>query len=39
VTLTVKGKDHGTGTLTSSMVTDVIAGKTIVSTKITVNRH
>ena len=39
VTLTIRGKDHGTGTLTSSMVTNVIAGKTIVSTKISVNRH
>ena len=39
VTLTVKGRNHGTGKVTSSMVSDVVAGTTIVSTKITVNRH
>ncbi|MBK5332267.1 MAG: S8 family serine peptidase [Ilumatobacteraceae bacterium] len=34
VTLSIRGRDHGTGKVTSSMVTDVIAGTTIVSTPI-----
>ncbi|MEP7115737.1 MAG: S8 family serine peptidase, partial [Ilumatobacteraceae bacterium] len=38
VNLTVRGDDRGNGTLTSSMVTDVIAGTTIVKTPIVVTR-
>jgi hypothetical protein len=38
VALTIRGKDRGNGTLTSSMVADVVAGTTIVSTPIQVTR-
>ncbi|HVE17442.1 MAG TPA: S8 family serine peptidase [Ilumatobacteraceae bacterium] len=39
VTLSLRGKDDGTGKLTSSMVTNVIAGTTIVSTSIKITKH
>ena len=39
VTLTLRGKDDGTGKSTSSMVTNVIAGTTIVSTSIKITKH
>ena len=38
VTLSLRGKDHGNATLTSSMVTDVVAGTTIVKTPIKVTK-
>jgi Subtilase family/Fibronectin type-III domain/PA domain len=38
-TLVVKGTDRGTGMLTSTMVSDVVAGKTIVKTPIQVTRR
>ncbi|HEX3087853.1 MAG TPA: S8 family serine peptidase [Ilumatobacteraceae bacterium] len=39
VTLQVKAKGHDDGTLTSTMITDVVAGKTIVKTPIDVTRR
>jgi hypothetical protein len=39
VTLQVRAKDDDDGTLTSTMVTDVVAGKTIVRTPIDVTRR
>ena len=39
VTLQVKAKGHDDGTLTSTLVTDVVAGKTIVKTPIDVTRR
>ena len=38
VVLTIRGEDRGKGTLTSSLVTNVVAGTTIVSTPIQVTR-
>jgi Subtilase family/Fibronectin type-III domain/PA domain len=39
VTLTVRGRDRGHRLLTSTMISDVVAGATIVATPIDVTRH
>ena len=39
VTLTIRGRDRGNATLTSSMVTNVVAGATIMTTSIPVTRR